>query len=62
MKKFLALTLTIFLFVALTSYVSAQTDTLTILHVNDTHSNLSPLGPGMLILPALKEVSQEQHL
>ncbi|MFC2092715.1 5'-nucleotidase C-terminal domain-containing protein [Bacteroidota bacterium] len=45
MKKILLLTLTIFLFIALTSYVSAQTDTLTILHVNDTHSNLSPLGP-----------------
>ena len=45
MKKFLELTLTIFLFIALNSYLTAQTDTLTILHINDTHSNLSPLGP-----------------
>src|SRR3990170_8705141 len=32
-------------FILLTSSIFSQTDTITILHINDTHSCLAPLGP-----------------
>jgi 5'-nucleotidase len=44
MRNFYAVSLFIFIFFVGTCN-KAQTDTLTILHLNDTHSNLAPAGP-----------------
>ena len=45
MKKTYLITFLLFIILSANKGLLAQTDTLTILHVNDTHSNLAPLGP-----------------
>jgi 5'-nucleotidase len=45
MKIFFRIALTVTLACAWVTFGFAQRDTLTILHVNDTHSNLAPTGP-----------------
>ena len=45
MKKTYLIIFLLFAIICCNQEFLAQTDTLTILHVNDTHSNLAPLGP-----------------
>ena len=45
MKQLLITGFYTLIFVICCTVINAQTDTLTILHLNDTHSNLAPLGP-----------------